>query len=285
MLATLKEVLIRAQREGYTVLAANIFNMESLIAILEAAEKERAPIILNIGQMRMSDEKLGSALTHAARELGEQVPVPVCINLDHGTKREVLLKAMDCGCTSVMIDASTLPYEENVAYTKEIVEIAHSRGISVEGEIGHVGQGAEYTDAGAKDMLTSPEVARKYAAETGVDALAVAIGTAHGTYKKEPKLDFERLQEIKGKVDIPLVLHGASCTGEEKLKRAAELGISKINMFTEFLIAAAQAMHQAYEQDQTLNYDNLSAIAKSTYEEKVRHYIRLYGGRGKAWTK
>ena len=285
MLATLKEVLIRAQREGYTVLAANIFNMESLIAILEAAEKERAPIILNIGQMRMSDEKLGSALTHAARELGEQVPVPVCINLDHGTKREVLLKAMDCGCTSVMIDASTLPYEENVAYTKEIVEIAHSRGISVEGEIGHVGQGAEYTDAGAKDMLTSPEVARKYAAETGVDALAVAIGTAHGTYKKEPKLDFERLQEIKGKVDIPLVLHGASCTGEEKLKRAAELGISKINMFTEFLIAAAQAMHQAYEQDQTLNYDNLSAIAKSTYEEKVRHYIRLYGGSGKAWTK
>ena len=134
-------------------------------------------------------------------------------------------------------------------------------------------------------MLTSPEVARKYAAETGVDALAVAIGTAHGTYKKEPKLDFERLQEIKGKVDIPLVLHGASCTGEEKLKRAAELGISKINMFTEFLIAAAQAMHQAYEQDQTLNYDNLSAIAKSTYEEKVRHYIRLYGGSGKAWTK
>lgn len=285
MLATLKEILARANTENYTVLAANIFNMESLLAIIGAAEKENAPIILNIGQMRMSDEKLGAPLTHAARELAEQVAVPVCINLDHGTERAVLMKAMDCGCTSVMIDASKLPYDENVAYTREIVEIAHSRGISVEGEIGHVGQGNEYTDSGAKDGLTEPETARAYAEATGVDALAVAIGTAHGTYKKAPKIDFERLEEIKAVVDVPLVLHGASCTGEDKLKEAAQRGIRKINMFTEFLIDTAKAINEAYAKDDTLNYDNLSAIAKNTYEEKVRHYIRLYGGSGKAWSR
>ena len=278
MLATLKEILARANKENYTVLAANIFNMESLLAIIGAAEKENAPIILNIGQMRMSDEKLGAPLTNAARELAEQVAVPVCINL-------VLMKAMDCGCTSVMIDASKLPYDENVAYTREIVEIAHSRGISVEGEIGHVGQGNEYTDSGAKDGLTEPETARAYAEATGVDALAVAIGTAHGTYKKAPKIDFERLEEIKAVVDVPLVLHGASCTGEDKLKEAAQRGIRKINMFTEFLIDTAKAINEAYAKDDTLNYDNLSAIAKNTYEEKVRHYIRLYGGSGKAWSR
>lgn len=285
MLVTLKEILAHAAEENYTVLAANIFNMESLLAIIGAAEKENAPIILNIGQMRMRDEKLGSILTHSACELGAQVNVPVCINLDHGTERSVLMKAMDCGCTSIMVDASMMPYDENVAYTKEMVEIAHKRGISVEGEIGHVGQGADYTDLGAKDMLTDPEVARSYAEATGVDALAVAIGTAHGTYKKAPKIDYDRLEEIKAVVKVPLVLHGASCTGEDKLKKASEMGIRKINMFTEFLIHTAKAMNDAYSENPALNYDNLSAIGKDAYEEKVRHYIGLYGGSGKAWTK
>ncbi len=285
MLVTLKEILKDASDRNYTVLAANIFNMESLLAIIGAAEKENAPIILNIGQMRMRDEKLGSILTHSACELGEQVSVPVCINLDHGTERSVLMKAMDCGCTSIMVDASMMPYEENVAYTREMVEIAHSRGISVEGEIGHVGQGVDYTDLGAKDMLTDPDVARRYAAETGVDALAVAIGTAHGTYKKAPKLDFDRLDEIKAVVKVPLVLHGASCTGEDKLKKASEMGIRKINMFTEFLLYAAAAINDAYTADDTLNYDNLSKVAMDAYEEKVRHYIRLYNASGKAWQR
>lgn len=285
MLVNLKEILAHAEQENYTVLAANIFNMESLLAIAGAAEKEHAPIIMNIGQMRMRDEKLGSILTHAACELGAQVEVPVCINLDHGTERAVYMKAMDCGCTSIMVDGSMLSYEENVALTKEMVEIAHQRGISVEGEIGHVGQGADYTDLGAKDLLTAPEIARKFAEATGVDALAVAIGTAHGTYKKAPKIDYDRLAEIKAVVKIPLVLHGASCTGEDKLKKAADMGIRKINMFTEFLIATAEAINEAYTANNTLNYDNLSGIALKTYEEKVRHYINLYGGSGKAWVK
>ncbi|WP_368234455.1 ketose-bisphosphate aldolase [Anaerotruncus rubiinfantis] len=285
MLVNLKEILAHAEQENYTVLAANIFNMESLLAIAGAAEKEHAPIIMNIGQMRMRDEKLGSILTHAACELGAQVEVPVCINLDHGTERAVYMKAMDCGCTSIMVDGSMLSYEENVALTKEMVEIAHQRGISVEGEIGHVGQGADYTDLGAKDLLTAPEIARKFAEATGVDALAVAIGTAHGTYKKAPKIDYDRLAEIKAVVKIPLVLHGASCTGEDKLKKAADMGIRKINMFTEFLIATAEVINEAYTANNTLNYDNLSGIALKTYEEKVRHYINLYGGSGKAWVK
>lgn len=284
MLTSLKEILRHAQEENYTVLAANIFNMESLLAIIGAAEEEQAPIIINIGQMRMRDEKLGSVLTHAACELGEKSPVPVCINLDHGTEKEVYLKAMDCGCTSIMVDASMKPYEENVAFTREMVELAHSRGVSVEGEIGHVGQGADYTELGAKDMLTDPAVAKAYAEATGVDALAVAIGTAHGTYKKAPKLDFDRLLEIEEVVNVPLVLHGASCTGEDKLKKASELGIRKINMFTEFLIATAAEINRAYNEDPSLNYDNLSTIAIKTYKSKVRHYIELYGGRGKAWT-
>lgn len=285
MLVTLKEALQHAQEDNYAILAANIFNMESLLAIISAAEEENAPIILNIGQMRMRDEKLGSILTHSACELGAQVKVPVCINLDHGTERPVLMKAMDCGCTSIMVDASMMPYDENVAYTKEFVQLAHSRGISVEGEIGHVGQGVDYTEAGAKDQLTDPEIAKAYAEATGVDALAVAIGTAHGTYKKEPKIDFDRLDEIKAVVNVPLVLHGASCTGEDKLKKAAEHGIRKINMFTEFLIATATAINDAYTADNTLNYDQLSAVALKTYKEKVRHYIALYGGTGKGWTK
>ena len=208
MLVNLKEILAHAEQENYTVLAANIFNMESLLAIAGAAEKEHAPIIMNIGQMRMRDEKLGSILTHAACELGAQVEVPVCINLDHGTERAVYMKAMDCGCTSIMVDGSMLSYEENVALTKEMVEIAHQRGISVEGEIGHVGQGADYTDLGAKDLLTAPEIARKFAEATGVDR-AVAR---------------EKNDQAQGSAKTAITMILADCGAEEARERLARAG-------------------------------------------------------------
>jgi len=285
MLVNLRDILQHAMKNNYAVLAANIFNLESLVAIIDAAVAENAPIIINVGPLRMRDEKVGAALIHSACEMAERVSVPVCINLDHAFDRAIIMKAMDYGCTSIMVDASRLPYDENVAYTREMVEIAHKRNISIEAEIGHVGQGTEYTDQGAdKDMLTDPAVAKAFAEATGVDALAVAIGTAHGTYKKAPKIDFDRLVEIRKCVEVPLVLHGASCTGEAELKKTTELGMQKINMFTEFLLESASAMMAAYQKDPSLNYDNLSTVAKEAYEAKVRHYIQLYGGSGKAWT-
>ena len=257
MYVTLKELLTHAEEGGYTVLAPNVFNLESLIAVVEAAEAERAPVIIAIGESRLKDEQLQKYLPLVAKQMAMEATVPVGINLDHGKSYHELVLAIQKGFSSVMIDASMCPYDENVARTREIVKIAHELGISVEAEIGHVGEGGDYTEAGAKDGLTEPEMAKRFAVETQVDALAVAVGTAHGVYKGTPKLDFERLDEIHKMVDVPLVLHGGSGTGMENLIRASELGIRKLNINTELLIEARTQVKKELEENPEIDYSIL----------------------------
>ena len=283
MYVTLKELLTHAEEGGYTVLAPNVFNLESLIAVVEAAEAERAPVIIAIGESRLKDEQLQKYLPLVAKQMAMEATVPVGINLDHGKSYHELVLAIQKGFSSVMIDASMCPYDENVARTREIVKIAHELGISVEAEIGHVGEGGDYTEAGAKDGLTEPEMAKRFAAETQVDALAVAVGTAHGVYKGTPKLDFERLDEIHKMVDVPLVLHGGSGTGMENLIRASELGIRKLNINTELLIEARTQVNKELEENPEIDYSILIKHGKDAVVRRLRTYMQALHSSGKAW--
>lgn len=283
MYVTLKELLTHAEEGGYTVLAPNVFNLESLIAVVEAAEAERAPVIIAIGESRLKDEQLQKYLPLVAKQMAMEATVPVGINLDHGKSYHELVLAIQKGFSSVMIDASMCPYDENVARTKEIVKIAHELGISVEAEIGHVGEGGDYTEAGAKDGLTEPEMAKRFAVETQVDALAVAVGTAHGVYKGTPKLDFERLDEIHKMVDVPLVLHGGSGTGMENLIRASELGIRKLNINTELLIEARTQVKKELEENPEIDYSILLKHGKDAVVRRLRTYMQALHSSGKAW--
>lgn len=283
MYVTLKELLTHAEEGGYTVLAPNVFNLESLIAVVEAAEAERAPVIIAIGESRLKDEQLQKYLPLVAKQMAMEATVPVGINLDHGKSYHELVLAIQKGFSSVMIDASMCPYDENVARTKEIVKIAHELGISVEAEIGHVGEGGDYTEAGAKDGLTEPEMAKRFAVGTQVDALAVAVGTAHGVYKGTPKLDFERLDEIHKMVDVPLVLHGGSGTGMENLIRASELGIRKLNINTELLIEARTQVKKELEENPEIDYSILLKHGKDAVVRRLRTYMQALHSSGKAW--
>lgn len=283
MYVTLKRLLAHAEKENYTVLAPNVFNLESLLAVIEAAEAEQSPVIIAIGESRMKDEKLQQYLPVIARDLAEHASVPVGINLDHGKGYHELILSIQKGFSSVMIDASMCPYEENVARTKEIVKIAHELGISVEAEIGHVGMGEDYTDEGAAGGLTEPEAARKFAEETEVDALAVAVGTAHGVYRGTPKLDFERLERIHSLVDVPLVLHGGSGTGMENLKKAGKLGIRKLNLNTELLIESRERVKKELEENPDIDYSILLQRGKAAAVERIRCYMRELESSGKAW--
>lgn len=283
MYVTLKQLLEHAEEHNYTVLAPNVFNLESLLAVIEAAEAERAPVIVAIGESRLKDEELQKYLPMLAKKMAQEATVPVGINLDHGKSYHELVLAIQKGFSSVMIDASMCPYEENVARTKEIVKLAHELGISVEAEIGHVGMGEDYTPDGAKDGLTEPEMAKKFAQETEVDALAVAVGTAHGVYKGTPKLDFERLDEIHKLVDVPLVLHGGSGTGMENLVRASQLGIRKLNINTELLIHSRERVRQELMDNPDIDYSILLRKGKQAVVDTLVSYMRALGSSGKAW--
>jgi len=285
MYVTLKELLAHAEEGNYTVLAPNVFNLESVVAVIQAAEAENAPVIIAIGESRINDPYLQEYLPMVAKDLAKKSSVPVGINLDHGKGYHALVVAMQKEFSSVMIDASMCDYDENVSRTREIVKIAHELGISVEAEIGHVGMGEDYTENGVKDGLTEPAMAKRFAEDTGVDALAVAIGTAHGVYHGTPKLDFDRLTEIHKIVDVPLVLHGGSGTGMENLIKASQLGIRKLNINTELLAASRDTVIKELEANPAIDYSVLLQKGKAAVVEKLREYMQALHSSGKAWTK
>lgn len=278
MLVTMKEILDRASAENYAVAAPNFLCEVDARAALEAAEDLGAPIVLDISYNNSMDLVFtGSYITRLAQQAG----VPVAVNLDHGKNTIHAVAAIRAGFTSMMTDRSMLPLEENIAEVKKIVEIAHAAGMSVEAELGHVGNGNTY-DVSNTDMLTDPEEAERFVKETGVDCLAVAIGTAHGSYQGEPFLDFDRLREIKVKTQIPLVIHGASGTGKERIGKACRMGINKVNINNDLLQAAYEELvshdlsgNGAYE---------LWKHLKNGYKKRLKEYIELCGSCGKAWT-
>ena len=279
MLVTMKEILERASKDHYAVPAPNVSSEIDARAMLEGAEDKKAPIILDVGWVQTPDILLfGSYLT----KLAEEASVPVALNLDHGAMFAHAVMAIKAGFTSVMVDRSTLPYEENVREVRELVKVAHSIGVTVEAELGHVGNGEQYAvDRNA--ALTDPQQAKQYIEETGIDCLAVAIGTAHGAYTGTPYLDFDRLQAIKDVVgaDYPLVLQGGSGTGDEALAKVCTMGINKVNLCTDLFIAATEAIYAAKLSGNRCK--QVYNIAKQGEKDLIMKYLDLFGASGKAW--
>lgn len=278
MLVNMKYLLDNANRDGYAVMAVNSVNMEMARAVIEAASEEHSPIIVQMGKGQMAKLAHPQDIIPMIIDMAERADVPICLNLDHGPDFETEVDAIHRGFTNVMIDASSLPYEENVRRTRMIVDLAHAKGISVEAELGHVGQAAD-GDGKSADMYTNVEQAKDFVARTGIDALAVAIGTAHGKYPAGyvPKLDFDRLRELKEALKMPLVLHGGSGSGEENIRKAVAGGINKINVCTDAFHAAEVAMKEKWEKEPGTDYLNIMMTAEAAIKKFVKDYIRMIG--------
>lgn len=231
-----KEILLKAQKEGYAVPAFNCHNLETIQVIVEMANEMRSPVIIagTPGTFDYAGRDYIQAIVEVA---SKKYNVPIVLHLDHHTDISSIEESLELGTKSVMIDASHYSYDDNIRIVKEVVEMAHKHGATVEAELGMLGGQEDDLIVDEKDSkYTNPDQALDFVKKTGIDSLAVAIGTAHGLYKEEPKLDFERLAEIRKIVDIPLVLHGASGVPEEQVRKAISLGITKVNIATELKI-------------------------------------------------
>ncbi len=278
-----KEILQAAKEGGYAVGAFNVNNMEIIQAIVEAAEEEKSPVILQASQGAIKYAGL-EYIVALVKTAADQVSVPVALNLDHGTSFDQAMKCVRGGFTAVMIDGSHYPFEENVAIVKKVADVAHAVGISVEGELGRIGGTEDDISVDAKDaFMTDPKDAKKFVELTNVDALAVAIGTARGLYHGEPKLDFERLKEIRDVVDCAIVLHGASGVPDEAIKKAISVGVQKINIDTEIRLAFTQGVRKIIK-EQPNEYDPRKILgpSKDAMKEVVKSKMRLFGSSNKA---
>lgn len=282
MLVNMNEILYPAKKNKYGVGLFNAVNLELARGIIEAAEETNSPVIFGTAEVLFPFGPL-EELSYLLKPMAEKAKVPVALHLDHGLKKETCLKALELGFSSIMYDCSTLPYEENVKRVAEMAQIAHEYGASIEAELGHVGNN-EGTDVltDPSDYYTDPEQAMDFVRRTDVDALAIAVGTSHGQYKFPPKLDFERIETIAGKLEIPLVLHGGSGLTDDDFKRAIQSGISKVNIFTDINLAAARAQADVYAGGSTGLTDMLLPGIKAVKEACVEK-IDLFGSRGKAY--
>ena len=239
-----KELLLHAQKNGYAVPAFNCHNLETIQVIVETANELRSPVIIagTPGTFDYAGRDYIEAIVETA---AKKYSIPIVLHLDHHTKVEDIKKSLELGTKSVMIDASHHSYEENIKIVKSVVEMAHKFGATVEAELGILGGQEDDLIVNEKDSkYTNPQQAVDFVKRTEIDSLAIAIGTAHGLYKEEPKLDFERLKEIRSLVDIPLVLHGASGVPEEAVKKAISLGITKVNIATELKIPFSSKLRE-----------------------------------------
>lgn len=282
-LVTLRDVLGKAEKGGYAVGAFNANNMEIVQAIIESAVEERSPVIIQASQGAIKYAGLDFivAMVMAAAESAD---VPVVLHLDHGTDFDQVMRCIRRGFSSVMIDGSRLPLEENISITKKVLEVARAVGVSVEAELGKIGGTEDDISVSERDALfTDPQEAKTFVEETGVDALAVAIGTAHGVYKGEPRLDFPRLKKIKELTDVPIVLHGSSGVPDDAIRKAVELGVSKINIDTDIRQAfVGRAVAYMKENPDNIDPRKLLAPAKEEAKKIIREKMRLFGSSGKA---
>ena len=254
MLVNSKKMLQEARRNGYAIPSPDYFNQTSLRAYIEVAEVLKQPIIIAYSEAFRNILSIKEA-AWMGKYYGEKAQVPVVLHVDHGFSEDFVKACIDSGFTSVMIDASSKNLEDNIRITKEIVQYAHQKNVTVEAEIGHVGSGKNYEN------------------HERTDSLAVSIGTAHGKYKGTPKLNFDRLRELKDAIQVPLVLHGGSSTGDENLKLCSELGIAKINLFTDLVNSGVESMKLA-------NTDDLVELTTASAEgmkKKLSHYYSVFG--------
>lgn len=276
MLVTLREVLKDAQEKKYGVGLFNTVNLEMAKGVLAAAEELKSPVIIGTAEVLLPYAGL-EELAYFLVPMAKKASVPVVLHYDHGLTDKKIVEAMRLGFSSIMYDCSTDTYENNIARVAQMAKIADMFGASVEGELGHVGANDE--SAGDDSIYTEPEQARDFAQRTGVDALAVAIGTAHGAYKEKPRLDIGRLAEISRTVPVPLVLHGGSGLSDEDFKNCVANGISKINIFTDINCAAAKAAHDFYKEGCGLT-DIQNQITEAVKQETMKK-MRIFGSAGR----
>lgn len=280
MLVPMGELLRDALQRRYAVGAFDVPNLESAEAVLEAAVENDAPVIVAVPEGFFPHVRFES-LIGALREQAIPLRLPVALILDHGRSFESCMRGMRAGITSVMFDGSSLPYAENVRVTKEVVRAARALGITTEAEIGQVGQGAEYERGDA--ALTDPAEALRFVEETGVDSLAVAVGTAHGQYHGEPRIHYDLLADIHAAVRLPLVLHGGSSTGDDRLRQSIQHGVAKINVYTDMAQEAKVRIRRLFdERYDEIRLNDMIQETRAAFKDVSAHYIRLFGSAGKA---
>lgn len=280
-LTTSKEMLLDAQSRGYAVGAFNVENMEMVKAVLQAAEECRAPVML---QTTPSTVRYGGLQTFAAMVAAEaeQCRIPAALHLDHGNSYPLAVKALKAGYTSVMIDGSGLPFSENAALSAEVVKAARIFDVPVEAELGRVG-GKEDDLEAETDTNTDPQEAKLFAEQTGIDSLAVAIGTAHGFYEGVPVLDKQRVSDIRAVVPVPLVLHGASGLSDEEVRECIQRGICKVNFATELRVAYTDAVKQIFrESPETYDPKKLGEAGIKAVKQLVMSRMQVCGCAGRA---
>lgn len=271
MIVKVNQLLKEAGERHQAVLALDVFSMESILWAIEAAQREDYPIIL-MYYPGMIDSKM---FVDISKRAAETATVPVGLIVDHGKDFPTLIDAMKNGLPSVMFDGSANSFEENIAQTKEIVRIAHQLGIDVEGELGHVGMTSDQKFFTNVDTYTNVDQAVKFVRETGVDTLAVAIGNAHGNYPFEPKLDLDRLRELREALDLPLILHGGTGIPAEQVKAAIRIGVTKVNVGTSYGAAFYDAMKKVVDEGKITNYVPAKSVMKEVVIDFVRHWIQI----------
>ncbi|GHU79141.1 fructose-bisphosphate aldolase [Clostridia bacterium] len=280
MLVNMNEVLLPAKKAGYAVGLFNAVNLELARGIIAAAEDAKAAVIVGTAEGLLPCGPL-EEVSYFLLPMAKKAGVPVVVHLDHGLTRETCLKALELGFTSIMYDRSTDPYEVNVEKVKEMADIAHSHGATIEGELGHVGKAeGDPGPADPSEYYTDPKQAKDFVEKTGVDALAIAVGTAHGAYKLPPKLDFERIREIARTINVPLVLHGGSGLTDDDFRKAIASGISKINIFTDINVAAVEAAFRAF-QSMGAGITNLIPAQVDAVQAAVSRKLELFGAAGR----
>ncbi len=282
MYTSMKEMLAAANAGGYAVMAINCFNLETARCVINTAESENAPIIINIYYEHLLTHCGSDIIAPLVKNLADKASVKVALNLDHGQEKDYIIKAIDDGFSSVMIDASRFELDENIKMTKEITEYAHARNVSTEGEIGCLGasEGGAFTE---NSMYTDPKQAKIFYEQTGIDALAVSIGTSHGNYPDGmvPEFDMDRLKEIKRLTGAPLVLHGGSGSGRENILNSVKYGINKINVGCDFMNANRDAAAKLLKEKPDINYFDLIHSTEKESSEIIKYYIGLSGSKDK----
>lgn len=287
-LSNLVDLLAPAQREGYAVAAFDVVNTEYAAAIVRAAEEERSPVVLMVleGYMRYFDMEL---LIPSLVQIAADADVPAAVHLDHATQWDTVVRAVTAGCTSVMLDCSSEPYEQNVARTKEVVRLCRPLGVSVESEIGSVqgdeaiGQTSLVSSAVDERFFTDVDEAESFVEETGIDALAISVGNTHGLYRGEPRLDLYRIEAVAGRTPVPLVLHGGSGLSDDDFRGAIRKGMCKVNVNTSLVMAAGKRLKSLFDENpDALNYPELLLSAHEAVAAKAAHFMGVFGCKGKA---
>lgn len=282
-LVSMNAFLPQAKSEGFAVGQFNINNLEFVQAIIEAGKEEQSPLIFGASEGAIRYMGLSNVVA-LSKVAAEESGLPVALHLDHGSSFEMVMRCIQAGFSSVMFDGSHYPLEENIRLTKKVVEAAHAVGVSVEGELGTIGGVEDDLEVAEEDaMIADPDEAIRFWKETRVDALAIAVGTAHGMYKGEPKIRFDVIEKVSKQIDVPIVLHGGSGVPDESIKKAIQLGVGKINVNTENQVASSAVVRRLLaEQPDLIDPRKYLGPAREAIKEVVKEKIRLFGSANKA---